>query len=146
MKKVKKHTRIGAVLEDRFHHGCNLIFSNGSKTLKPFWGEKLKGAYFPDLDIVRSIISPNKILPISAKLGRWPASMPISKLLIIFLKHFLSQFRVGHNHVQRGPEPNRYDRAIGLCPLGKAPEPDWLYVIEVANDRPWTRAWWELES
>lgn len=139
-------TRISAILENGFNHGHDLILSNGSKSLKTLGREELKSTNFPHFHIVRSVISPYKVLSVLAKLRRHSAPVPISELLIMLLKNFLRQRRRRHHHRQLRPEPNRYDRAIGLTPLRKAPEPHRLYVVEVSDHRPGTRARWELES
>jgi hypothetical protein len=137
---------MSAVIENGFNHGSHLIFPNGSKSFQPFCGEKLKGANLPDLNIVRSIIRPYKVLPILAKHSSRPISFPVSQLLVMLLEYFLSQLRVRHDHVQHGAEPHRYDRAVGLRPLGKAPEPHRLYIVDIADERPRARPRWELES
>lgn len=95
---------------------------------------------------MRSIISPNQILPISTKLGSRPTPMPIRQLLIILFQNLFRQFRIRNNHVQSRTEPNRYNWPVELGPFSKTPEPDRLYVIEVSDDRPGAWTGWKLES
>lgn len=142
MNKILVSTWAGAILENGLDHGTDLVLSNGSHSLQPLGGEELERAHLPHLHIVRTEIGPDQVLAVPAKLGRRPAPRSVGQLLVVFLEHLLGQRRARHHHVQRRPEPHRHDRAVGARPVGEAPEPHRLDVVEVAHHRPWAWTGW----